>query len=488
LTRALEARAGGGGRARLDSTYFDTSDHALARRGLTLRVREQEGQFVQTVKATARNGTAGLARGEWQDAVTSVRPDPRAPESGRFLDPEIVGRLIPLFRTEIDRRTIELSTAPGTCIEAAIDRGHVCAPARDTSEPIREIELELKSGPATALYDVALDLLALAPVRLERRSKAERGYRLTARAAPAASVHGAAVDLDPQLSGDDALRRIGSACLDQILANEAAVLAGVAEGVHQMRVAVRRLRAILAGFGRLLPADQRRSASQELRWLGDVLGPARNLDVFESALLDPALRALGEPDGSAALNEAAERRRKLAYANAAKAIRSTRYTALMLRQLRWFDGCGWREGAASADLRQPIASLAAGILDRRRRAAKRRSKGFAKQSPQQRHSLRIALKKLRYATEMLAGLWAADDVGRFIKRLKLLQDDLGDANDLLVGHAIVAELTKRNSAAGAIADAGAIMLEWHGHRLARQEPKLRQHLGRLLEAEPFWRR
>jgi triphosphatase len=327
----------------------------------------------------------------------------------------------------------------------------------------------------------------VAPVRLERRSKAERGYRLTAPAAPAASVHGAAVDLDPQLTGDDALRRIGSVCLDQILANEAAVLADAAEGIHQMRVAVRRLRAILAAFGRLLPADQRRSVSEELRWLGDALGPARNLDVFETALLAPARRALGEPDGGAALSEATGRRRKAAYASAAKAIRSTRYTALMLRQLRWFDGCGWREGAASPDLRQPIASLAAGILDRRRRAARRRSKGFAKQSPQRRHSLRIALKKLRYATEMLAGLWAADDVGRFTKRLKRLQDDLGDANDLLVGHAIVTELTKRNTA-GAIADAGAIMLEWHEHRLARREPKLRKQLGRLLEAEPFWRR
>src|SRR5205823_3250262 len=136
------------------------------------------------------------------------------------------------------------------------------------------------------------------------------------------------------LSGDDALRRIGGACLEQLLKNEAAVLAGLPEGIHQMRVAMRRLRAVLSAFGRLLPADQRRSVSEELRWLGSALGPARNLDVFAAMLL-----AAEDPGGVAALTEAAERRRHAAYAKAAWAVRSRRFTALMLRQRRWFEGC-----------------------------------------------------------------------------------------------------------------------------------------------------
>ncbi len=492
MARALEARAvgnAGATRARLVSTYFDTSDHALARQGLALRVRERDGHFVQTVKSDDRAGPAGLARGEWEDAIPSAEPDPQASETGHFLAPEIVGHLIPLFRTEIARRTIELAPAPDTRIEAAIDRGRVYAPARDASEPISEVELELKSGPAMALYDVALDLLAVAPVRLEQRSKAERGYRLVAReAAPVAAAHAVAVDLDPRLSGDEALRRIGTACLDQILRNEAAVLAGVAEGIHQMRVAVRRLRAILSAFGTMLPADQRRRASEELRWLADSLGPARNLDVFETALLAPAQQALAEPGIIAALTEAAECHRKAAYAKGARAVRSRRYTALLLRQLRWFESCGWRYGAASPDLQQPIGALAIRILDRRRRVAKRRSKGFAGQSAQQRHRLRIALKKLRYAIEALAGLYDADEVRRFTTRLKRLQDDLGDANDVRVGHDIVAELAKPKGGAGAIAEAGKIVLDWHERRLAGREPRLRKHLARLLAAKPFWTR
>src|SRR5712692_11056896 len=104
----------------------------------------------------------------------------------------------------------------------------------------------------------ARDLPALARALEGHRREAAQG-------GPVAAVHAVAVDLEPGLSGDEALRRIGASCLDQILRNEAAVLAGMEEGIHQMRVAVRRLRAVLSGFGKLLPCDQQRAASDELR-------------------------------------------------------------------------------------------------------------------------------------------------------------------------------------------------------------------------------
>ncbi len=469
------------------STYYDTADHALQRSGLALRVRQRDGRFIQTVKSEDPGVGNGLVRGEWEDEIGGVAPDPAAPETGRFLAPQLVDRLVPLFRTEVGRRTIELAAGPDTRIEAAIDRGRVYAPSRDASEPISEVELELKSGQRAALYDVALDLLAVAPVRLERRSKAERGYRLTV-SEPAAveAVHSEAVVLDAGLSGDDALRRIGISCLDQIARNEAAVYAGLAEGIHQMRVAVRRLRAVLSGFARMLPQDQRSPASEELCWLANALAPARNLDVFETVLVASAPPAQAGPEGGQALREATERRRKAAYAQAVRAVRSRRYTALLLRLLRWFEDCGWRASTRSSDLEGPIGSLAAAILNRRLRAVKRRSEGFAGQSARQRHRLRIALKKLRYACEVLAELYPAGEVERFTRRLKRLQDDLGDANDVRVGRDIVAELAGRASRGRAIAAAGNAMLDWHERRLARREPKLKKHLDRLLDAECFW--
>src|SRR5689334_17799633 len=97
------------------------------------------------------------------------------------------------------------------------------------------------------------------------------------------------------MSGAEALRRTGTACLDQIIGNEGAVLAGVPEGIHQMRVAVRRLRALLSAFAKILPSEERRVAAAELRWLARALGQARNLDVLISGLLSPGDEALAGP-------------------------------------------------------------------------------------------------------------------------------------------------------------------------------------------------
>lgn len=466
---------------------------ALAAQGLTLRVREVDGHFIQTVKSRPVEGGgagAALVRGEWEDAVAGPLPDPQAAQTARFLSAEIAERVRPVFRSEIGRTTIELTPDADTRVEAAIDRGRIVAIERRGSEPVSEIELELKSGSPAALYDLALDLLAVAPLRLERRSKSERGYRLAAGSEAAAeAVHAEPIELGPGLTGDEALRRIGLGCLEQILRNEPAVAAGDPEGIHQMRVGVRRLRAILSAFGKMLPDEQRRWASAELHWLADALGAARNLDVFEQELIAPAREALDHADGLDALTNAAERRRQTAYAAARRALRTTRHTSLMLRLLRWFDGCGWRHSGAADDLGQPIDALAARVLDRCRQTAQRRSRGFAEQSAEQRHRLRIALKKLRYATEVLGDLYQPDEAEQFTKRLKRLQDDLGEANDLRVAHDLVTSLAKPHGGGrGAIAQAGKCMLVWHEDRLAKREPRMHQHLDRLLETEPFWAR
>ena len=327
----------------------------------------------------------------------------------------------------------------------------------------------------------------MAPLRLERRSKAERGYRLAAHeAGPAQAVHAEAVDLDAGLTAEDVLRRAGRACLDHLLRNEFAARAGDIEGIHQMRVAVRRLRAILSAFAPLLPKDQRRWASGELRWFGDALGDARNLDVFATTLLPAGRTALRAAKEFEPLARAAERRRRGARAEVVKAISSTRYTGTLLALLRWFDGTEWRTGRGEA-LGQPIAAAAPALLDRCRKRAVRRAKDFARQSAKKRHRLRIALKQLRYTAELLGGLHDAAETRRFIQRLKRLQDDLGDANDLRVAGDIVKTLAAPGRRSAGIAHAGNRLIAWRKRQLARNERDLRGHLDALLEAPRFWR-
>jgi triphosphatase len=310
-----------------------------------------------------------------------------------------------------------------------------------------------------------------------------------ARRPSVAAAHAEPLALDPALSGDAALQRIGLACLDHMLRNEPAVLAGIDDGIHQMRVAVRRLRATLSAFGKLLPENQRQWASEELRWLADALGPARNLDVFETALLKPVGP---DVDASAAaleqLREAAHHRRRLAHREAADAVRSTRYIALKDCLCGWFERCGWREGGGTGDLLRPVCGVAEHVLQRRWLVARKRGKAFTTQSPNQRHRLRIALKKLRYTAESLATLYPPGETELFTKRLRRLQDDLGQANDLRVGREILAELAPPAARQREIAEAGQRILGWHEDRLAKREPNLRKHLQKLFATEPFWRR
>jgi CHAD domain-containing protein len=108
-----------------------------------------------------------------------------------------------------------------------------------------------------------------------------------------------------------------------LVRNEESALFGNAEGIHQMRVAERRLRAIPSAFAPVLPKKARRWASSELRWLADVLGEARNIDVFSASLLQPPRASLPGTSGIKRLAIATGNRRKAAHAAVTEAISST---------------------------------------------------------------------------------------------------------------------------------------------------------------------
>jgi inorganic triphosphatase YgiF len=473
----------------LISTYYDTPDLRLWHQGLTLRVREQEGRFIQTVKRGDPNGIDVLTRGEWEDQLAENRPDPNAPLSGKLLPDGVDGALRPLFATHVTRTTVEIEPAPSTRIEAAIDEGEIRAGSGNRTAPISEIELELKNGDVAALYDVAMRLFDAAPVHIEPRSKSERGYELSESpgAAPA-PVHAKSVALDPAMTVEAALQQIGRSCLAHLLHNEPAALAREPEGVHQMRVAVRRLRSAIAALKDLLPAAERRWMAGELSWLVDGLAAARNLDAFASDLLQPTKAALWHKPGMDELAAALESARRTAHGRVEETILSERHAAGMLRVLHWFEARGWRGDAETPAvmLTAPIGELAPRLLDRRWRQLRRRAKGFRRQNSRRRHKLRIAAKNLRYIVELLKSLFDSAEVEGFVKRLKRLQDDLGYANDVGVARDIVRELS-RQAPAGAVADAGARLLDYHEQAQASGERKLRRRLNRLKRADRFWR-
>jgi triphosphatase len=477
-------------RTTLTSTYYDTAAGKLKRKGLVLQVQKHSGKYVQTVNREDARGKAPLARSNWEDVIEGERPDLRAPNSSSHL-PEALdeGELRARFTTIIQRTLFVLEPDGSTQIAGAVDEGEIRTVGGERSEPICEVGLQLKRGHPAALYGTGLRLLEIAPLRIEMRSEAERGCRLLeGPTIKPQAQYSLPFDLKPDMTVEESLQQIGDVCLTLLLRNELAALADVADGVHQMRVAVRRLRSVVTTMRRMLPPEQYEWVTRELKWLADLLGPARNWDVFLSSLLVPVRSALLSGQHLDGLCRVAEQERRSAHERANAAIRLPRYTTTLLRLSQWFASRSWRDqpvSEQSALLMAPIGTLAPSLVGRQYKKVKKAAGRFDELTVQQHHKFRIAVKRLRYTIEFVKDLFDIDKVSEFLRRLKPLQDDLGYANDIRVANELLADLHVSDDAM-AIARAAGVVCGWHDRGLTNLDRKLRRHVGKFRQAQPFW--
>ncbi|WP_051013801.1 CYTH and CHAD domain-containing protein [Pararhodospirillum photometricum] len=417
---------------RLVTRYFDTPAGALGRAGYALRVREEEGQRWQAIK-TQGHAVAGVhVRGEWEGPVSGETPDlaclppgaPTAAVTALIAD----APLLPLVVTDF-QRTLKTVRSGTTLVELALDVGEIRAGGR--CEPLLEVELEVKAGPPSGLFPLALALCEVAPLTVSPHTKADRGAALLTGQPPRrvpAPPPPPVGPLGAGLGAAEAARRIGANALGQLLAQAPRLLSDdeveAVAGVHQTRVALRRLRSVLTLFGPARPAPAALVA--DLRWVMGVLGPARDLDVFLTEILPPlAARLEGDP-GLASLLEQGRREQHALRAAAQAAVCGPRFTTLILRLSHWLDAPGPLPSAPA------LGALAEAALERRWRRMRRAGRGFDTLPDPARHALRVRIKKIRYALEVLAPLYAERPVRDTLRALKDAQEALGQANDAAV--------------------------------------------------------
>lgn len=490
---------GGGGRTvskNLLSAYFDTPDRALQARGATLRVRKTGDSFIQTLKSAALE-PGGLTRSEWEWPVAALRPDLSAivePEALALLGPLNAATLGPIFESHIKRAVRLLGDDGGDRVEVAFDTGELRAGDGAVAQ-LAELELELKSGRPAALFALALEIAKLAPVRLETRTKAARGFALAAGQTEEGWRKADRLELAACMTVEAALCGILRNGLNHFAANEACALAGTdPEGVHQMRVALRRLRSAAGLFRRFIPFERYQWLTGELRWLAGSLGPARDWDVFLADLVAPVKDGLSDgaaPDGDlTALESAADAKRQAGYAVAREAILSDRYGRFQLELAGWVESRGWRDQPVSEDsvrLFSPIGDLADALLDKRLRRSRRLGRGFARLASAERHELRIALKKLRYAADFFRALYDDKAARRFTAQLAAMQDALGHLNDVATAARLIRSLHDDGTTAPAAeARAAGLVLGWHARGLASSEAELVAAWDDFADAKPFW--
>jgi triphosphatase len=245
----------------LISVYFDTPKRTLAKNDVTLRVRHNGNNRLQTIKS---GGAANsFRRGEWEQEIKGDTPNLRRVQNtalAPLLSKKLKHKLKPLFETRIHRTSVPVQRN-GSRIEVALDEGEVRAGRR--SAPIGELELELKRGKAGDVFKLAREMGRLVPATLALKSKSERGYDLIDKRSNQAA-RAEVIKLRPGMSPAGAFRTIGRSTLRHITANEPAMARSDAEGVHQMRVGLRRLRAAISLFSELLDDKQTERIKSEL--------------------------------------------------------------------------------------------------------------------------------------------------------------------------------------------------------------------------------
>lgn len=294
-------------------------------------------------------------------------------------------------------------------------------------------------------------------------------------------VKAAPVGIVATMSVAEACAAIVRASLAHLQANEQGVLSGAhPEFLHQMRVALRRLRSAIAVF-----PETERSAflTGELRWLSGRLSAARDWDVFMLETLPQARESLPDVEGLNEVSRRCQRRRRAAWRTAQRTVASARYRALIeaLQQETWMGvDTGADNGSEPVDLRR----YATDVLRRRYAKVGKRGESLRKHRWNELHDLRIAIKKLRYPVEFFAPLFNAHRTRELRTRLTALQNMLGLINDgvttqQLLRAAHVTDTPQLGLAAGMIAG-------WAEGRAIAQRSRLDAEWSIFRGTKVFW--
>ena len=409
----------------LSILWHDTSDGVLAGRGLALAERRGTWRLERLVPSDTALWPPGTPT-----PVLAEAPRPEA------LDLGLDGAYLPIAAFAGRQRLLAPPDGEGGIALVLVEGA------------LRGIEAEraccrvVLTGPAAPLAILAEQLAGEFRLLVPHAGLAAEAIALT-QVSPPAPLLGAP-EVPPGLTVADAFAHVAGHLTAVILHWSAhAATAGSPEPVHQMRVAVRRLRSAFAIFGAAVASPTTRRLQGELRDLAGRLGAARDWDVFLAETAAPVQEALAGDRRLARLAAAAARRRELAYAALGDYLTGPRFRVLALHlaglsALRLWESEIPPEQAPL--LAEDIGDYAARLLDRRRRKMLKSGKHIEELPAAELHELRKAGKKLRYACEFFAALYPQKPTRRFLRRLAQLQEKLGHLNDGATAATLMAEL------------------------------------------------
>ncbi|MGD7705220.1 CHAD domain-containing protein [Microlunatus sp. Y2014] len=432
----------------LEATYFDTADLALATAGVTLRRRTGGEDSGWHLKLPAGPDTRHEIRLPLGRALRTV------PKALRIAV-QLYARgaaLVPVATLGTRRTVHRLRDADGAVLAEVSDdevTADTSVPATEQSAAIesstkwREWEAELVDGKRRHLKGASRMLTDAGAVPARSLSKLDR----------ALGERAPVVRHDPPAPVPEGAAAVVHARLRQQVAElklqDPFVRRDAEESVHDMRVAMRRLRSALATFRPLFDRTRTEQLREELKWIAGVLGEARDAEVMELRLRDlvseqPAELIIGPVRQR--IDDLATRYRE-AHDRSVEAMQSPRYLELVDRLDELVAHTPWAS-AVDGDADELLLGL---VKHDDKRLRQRVSAAAAATDRTTRnellHEVRKAAKRARYAAETVESRYG-EAATSYATAVKDVQSVLGDQHDAAVTLPVLTELAERARAAG----------------------------------------
>ena len=442
--------------------------------------------YHDTLYNLSRDTGVGLAssRHEWEWPVANSTP-----QIGKLagvvelasIAEKLADRLEPVIVTDVWRTSRLHSLADGAAAEASLDIGHVAAGGK--SEPICELELELKHGPMAPLFRLALWLAETAPLWISPQSKVARGWLLRNGHSGSATTF-PKPNFGKKLSVSAGLHQIIGALLSHLTANIAPALAGDPEALRQMRGALRNLRAALRLFAPMLAQIERTRFDGPLRQFAQTLGAARDWDVFCLQTLPAAIFDLPDVDWKE-LSALAGQKRATKHATVHEAICGPQFTRLILNLALWAETCKSTPlDIGTKQLNKRLSKIAPALLDKIAEKADRAGRHLGRLPMPELHDFRKALDRLNVAVRFLGSAYPKSAVTAYRKRSDAVRDIIGAANDAEVTKALALDLAADGGPA--VSACAAALTTWAGQRQKSALTGLKQAARRFRTGPAFW--
>ncbi|WP_291295239.1 CHAD domain-containing protein [Elioraea sp.] len=468
------ARPGGGPAAKprhaaVEQVLSCAADGALGKAGLALVVeKRRRGAVQRLVRCMPADSEIWYPGAPMPVLAETTLPDLQ-PDLGAFAD--LLGRDAGVVPQPLAAFSGRRSTLAAGEAGPALSLLSGTLRAVTAEQPIARLCI---TGERAAVFATAERLAAMLPLSLPATSLVEVARGL-ARGLPPRPLRQGAPAIAPTAAVAEAFSAIVSHLALAMLAHAPAALAGeTPEGVHQMRVALRRLRSALSLF-RDHAGPPGTLASSGLKALASRLGPARDWDVFIGGRLAAVRAAFPRDERIGALAADATAAREAAYARLREALDTPGFRLLSLSLAALAQG--------EREAPEPASAFAAKALQKRLKRVLRHGEDLAGLPVEALHALRLDAKRLRYAAEMFGQLFSPKKARRFLRALAAVQEELGHINDAAVAATLLGHLAEPHEAR---AFAVGVVEGWIAAKSDGAREAAFKAWDKFLERETFW--